>query len=194
MVKKQRNYSSSKNFPQQTHFIGVLASEDITRTLEDCRRYMREVYGCRAGQATPIHVTLIPPFFLPEEYTTEDLACAIDDAILIKDLGFTAHIKNFDAFSDRTLFAKVLTDEKWDTLRDAVYSSVLKAVPHCIKKDTRPFIPHLTVANRDVPFGVITKALQVMNELQVEEDFPVDNITIFERQGTKWVDAVSLAL
>ena len=42
-------------------------------TLEDCRRYMRENYGCKSGHGTPIHVTLVPPFHLPEEYTTQDL-------------------------------------------------------------------------------------------------------------------------
>ena len=61
------------NIPQQTHFIGVLLPEDITLTLEDCRRYMRESYGCKSGHRTPIHVTLVPPFRLQEEYSTEDL-------------------------------------------------------------------------------------------------------------------------
>ena len=55
-----------QNLPQQTHFIGVLTPEDITLTLEDCRRYMNEAYGCRSGHLTPIHVTLIPPFRLPD--------------------------------------------------------------------------------------------------------------------------------
>ncbi len=64
----------SQNFPQQTHFIGVLTPEDITATLEDCRRYMNEAYGCRSGHSTPIHVTLVPPFRLSPEYSTEDLA------------------------------------------------------------------------------------------------------------------------
>jgi hypothetical protein len=50
------------NFTQQTHFIGVLLPEDITLTLEDCRRYMNQAYGCKSGHKTPIHVTLIPPF------------------------------------------------------------------------------------------------------------------------------------
>lgn len=56
---KQNN---NKTFPQQTHFLGVLVPEDITLTLEDCRRYMNEAYGCRSGYGTPIHVTLVPPF------------------------------------------------------------------------------------------------------------------------------------
>ena len=32
----------------------------------------------------------------------------------------------------------------------------------------------------------MTKSLQVMNELKLVEDFPVDNITIFERRGSRW--------
>ena len=182
------------NFPQQTHFIGVLLPEDITLTLEDCRRYMREAYGCKSGHATPIHVTLVPPFRLPEEYSTEDLARAIESEVLPKGLGFTGHIDNFDAFGDRTLFAKVVSNEKWVALRDTVFSAVIKAAPGCTKKDTRPFATHCSVANRDIPAGVMTDALQVMNELNLVEDFPVDNVTIFERQDGKWVSAVTLEL
>lgn len=33
----------------------------------------------------------------------------------------------------------------------------------------------------------MTDALQVMNELNLEEDFPADNITIFERHGENCV-------
>ena len=136
---------------------------------------MREAYGCKSGHATPIHVTLVPPFRLSEEYSTEDIARTIEKEVLPKGLGFTGHINNFDsrfsdkrvcqgqrakraltksyAFGDRTLFAKVLTNDKWIALRDAVYGAVAKAAPGCTKKDGRPFAPHLTVANRDVPNG-----------------------------------------
>ena len=79
-------------------------------------------------------------------------------------------------------------------IRDAVYGAVVNAAPGCTKKDGRPFAPHLTVANRDVPAGVMTDALQVMNELNLVEDFPVDNVTIFERHGGKWVSAVRLGI
>ena len=188
------NGNRNGNFPQQTHFIGVLLPEDITLTLEDCRRYMREAYGCKSGHATPIHVTLVPPFRLPDEYSTEDLARALESEVLPKGLGFTGHIDNFDAFGDRTLFAKVVTDAKWVALRDAVYGAVVKTAPGCTKKDGRPFSLFLSCSNRDIPAGVMTDALQVMNELNLVEDFPVDNVTIFERQGGKWVSAVEINL
>ena len=183
-----------QNLPQQTHFIGVLTPEDITLTLEDCRRYMNEAYGCRSGHLTSIHVTLIPPFRLPEEYSTEYLVKAIEQEVVTAGLSFTAKINNFDAFGDRTLFAKVEKDEKWTALRDAVYSAITKASPGCTKKDQRPFTPHLTVSNRDIPAGVTKDAIEVMNELNLVETFPVNNITIFERNGSRWEAAVSLEI
>ncbi len=194
MKKSGLRSRNGTNFPQQTHFIGVLMPQDITLTLEDCRRYMREAYSCRSGQATPIHVTLVPPFCLPQEYTSKDIALALTEEVIPKKMGFTARVDNFDAFGDRTLFAKVTANEKWTMLLDAVYSALVKASPGCTKKDTRPFTPHLTVANRDIPAGVMTQALQVMNEVDLVEDFPVDNITIFERHGGTWVSAISLEL
>ena len=182
------------NIPQQTHFIGVLLPEDITLTLEDCRRYMNEAYGCKSGHGTPIHVTLVPPFRLQEEYSTADLVRAIEKNVLPKGLGFIAHIDNFDAFGDRTLFANVIANDSWTRLRDETVKAVLNACPGCTKKDQRPFKTHATVANRDIPAGVMNDALQVMNEMQLVEDFPVDNITIFERKGSRWEEAVTLKL
>ncbi len=181
-------------FTQQTHFIGVLLPEDITLTLEDCRRYMREAYGCKSGHGTPIHVTLVPPFRLQDQYSTEDLAHAIEKEVLPKGLGFTAHIDSFDAFGDRTLFANVVAGDEWTRLRNETVKAVLNACPGCTKKDQRPFQPHGTVANRDIPAGVMTEALQVMNELKLVEDFPVDNITIFERKLNRWTVHSSIQL
>ena len=56
---------------RQTHFIGVLLPDELTRMLEECRRYMNRLYGCMSGHATPVHITLVPPFALPREYTAD---------------------------------------------------------------------------------------------------------------------------
>ena len=85
-------------------------------------------------------------------------------------------------------------DDAWTKLRDETIQAILNAYPGCTKKDKKPFQPHATVANRDIPVGIMTKALQVMNELNLAEDFPVDNITIFERKGNRWEAGVILEL
>ena len=178
----------------QTHFVGVLLPDDLTLTLEDCRRYMNEKYGCRSGHGTPIHVTLVPPFKLSEEYSTDDLARALEKNVLSRNFGFVAHVDNFDAFGDRTVFAKVSVDEKWTRLRDETVKAILNACPGTTKKDMRPFQPHATVANRDIPEDASADALEALNEMNLVEDFPVDGITIFERRGDRWISAVTLEL
>ena len=121
----------AKQFYTADTFYWVLLPENITLNLEDCRRYMREAYGCKSGHGTPIHVTLVPPFRLQEEYSTEDLVRAIEKDVLPKGLGFNAHIDNFDAFGDRTLFANVVAGDEWTRLRDETVKAVTYTVSFC---------------------------------------------------------------
>ena len=90
----------------------------------------------------------MPPFHLPDQYSTADLISAIENLLHSNSknaaepgqgMSFTAHIQNFDAFGDRTIFAKVLQDQKWTLLRDNLLSAVLQAAPGSTKKDQRPF-------------------------------------------------------
>lgn len=48
----------------------------------------------------------------------------------------------------------------------------------------------LTQLLRDIPTGVMTKAPQVMNELNLVEDFPVDNITNKSKGNTSKGDGL----
>ncbi|MBR5672504.1 MAG: 2'-5' RNA ligase family protein [Spirochaetales bacterium] len=174
-------------FPEQTHFIGVLLPDDLTQKLLKCREYMNHKYGCRSGFGTPIHVTLVPPFKLPAPCTTADIAAALAQMVAEKKWhAFNAKIEGFDAFGDRTLFAKVLPSAVWTAFRAAVCSAVAQASPGAVRKDTRPFQPHATVANRDIPPGASTEALEYLNQLELAATFPVDNITIFERREKRW--------
>lgn len=178
--------------PRQTHFIGVLLPDDLTCVVEECRRYMNRTYGCRSGHATPVHVTLVPPFALPRDYTTEDVVEALLRGVP-QDFSFSARTENFGAFGDRTLFAAVRPAPEWNRLKNAAETALRGAFPGCLRKDPRPFHPHITVANRDIPPGASTAALRVLNGKKFEEDFPVDNMTVFVRKGGGWEAAQAVA-
>ncbi|MBR7064410.1 MAG: 2'-5' RNA ligase family protein [Treponema sp.] len=184
---------NASQFFSQTHFIGVIPSEEITFTLEDCRRYMRETYGCKSGHGTPIHVTLVPPFLLPKEFTIKMLVDNLAQNLSLKKLSFTASVQNFASFAERTIFAKVEEQDEWKTLQNIVYKSLPISKSFHIKKSTS-FIPHLTVSNRDIPNGVVQNALSVLNELNFLKTFVVDNVTIFERNGKRWEEAATIPL
>lgn len=193
--------NNTRTFPEQTHFIGVLVPQELTDTLLNCRSWMNAEYGCRSGYGTPIHITLVPPFHLDEQYTTKEVLHSLQTAVeklLISSqkqnpdttshpiFPFTARVNGFDAFGDRTIFAKVLPDEHWQPLRDEVLTSLLSACPGTTKKDARPFTPHLTVANRDIPEGASVAALEHFSELNLVSEFPVDTIAVFTRNRGTW--------
>lgn len=189
-------YTCSMRFFQQSHFLGVLPPDDLALTLEDCRRFMSQRYGCKSGHGTPVHVTLVPPFLLPNEFSTDDIFCGLQNALRKGNLppAFTATVAGFDAFGDRTIFARVQASSQWNRLRDEVLANLLSVAPGCTRKDARPFQPHLTVANRDIPSGASAEALEVLGQLELPETFPVDNITVFERVTSRWMVAGSLEL
>ena len=284
----------------QSHFIGIMLRGSLVEKLEECRAYMKRVYGCKSGHKTPMHVTLVPPFSLQEGASTQDLfdalstrfaslknkkvvenvsrkgsgiysdgdssgrcypsgfgdsgdfggkssgtchtgntggsggsgysdgegsglcrsgssgscsdpktfgsdsfdsaggrgsrICDADDSCgsIRKATSFIAKIRGFEAFQDRTIYARVLLDKKWDVLKAETIRAVRGYLPARISADKRPFRPHATIANRDIPPGATPEALSVLNALCIEGSFPVDAITVFEREGQLWVPAAEI--
>ena len=185
-----------QNFVLQTHFFGVLLPDELDSEIEESRRYMNGAFGCKSGHRTPLHVTLVPPFHLSDEFSTADIVSALESRIapISESLRFSARVEGFGAFGERTVFARVLPSEAWLRIRDAVLHAVLEKCPHCTKKDTRPFQPHITIANRDIPAGATAKALIVLNDTALRADFPADNIAVFERENGLWRTAVVIEL
>ncbi len=187
------------NFIEQTHFIGILMPPDIAGPLEDCRRWMAEQYGCRSGLKTPIHVTIVPPFHMDAgadcEPIAEALARSLSACRTAGRIPFKALIKGFSSFGGRTLFARVVPGPEWTSMRDAVYDELLGPLSSAgqkLKRDGRPFVPHLTIANRDIPDGACGAALAHFAPLRLEKEATINSITLFERQAGRWIVSSTL--
>ena len=95
---------------RQTHFIGVLIPENLLVPLEACRAWMRARCGCKSGQGTPLHITLVPPFYLDENFSERTLFEALAEAASawgVKRQTLCCAVNGFGAFSSRTIFAHV---------------------------------------------------------------------------------------
>jgi 2'-5' RNA ligase len=168
-----------------THFIGVVAPESLADAVESCRRWMSERYGCSSGYRTAPHVTLIAPF-----------ACAdprgvgpIEEALArwaFGRRGFECTVSGFGAFAERTIYAHVVASRDWTLWRDDLARELNAECPGLVAVDRRPFIPHLTVANRDIPPGAVAPALTAFSELSLHETFVVDHAALFEWGNGAW--------
>ncbi len=175
--------STAQNF-RQTHFVGLLPPDELSQTIENCRAWTNEKFGCKSGHATPVHITIVPPFALSHEFSTTDVVdcakVAVEKLIAEENFPFVAKVCGFGAFEERTIFAKVEQSEKWNRLREKITAEMQKSFPK-IKRATKEYQPHLTVANRDIPNGEIGNALEYFAELNLDFSFCADNVAIFTR-------------
>ncbi|WP_432916601.1 2'-5' RNA ligase family protein [Treponema socranskii] len=182
---------------RQTHFIGVLVPENLLVPLEACRAWMRARFGCKSGQGTPLHITLVPPFYLDENFSERNLLKTLAEAASAwgaKRQTLCCAVNGFGAFSSRTIFAHVEPSSEWTALRTLVYDSLLAKCPGTAKRDMRTFVPHITLANRDIPPGAIEDALSYFDSLDLHESFDVRSITLFAMRGGTWTERETFAM
>ena len=118
---------------------------------------------------------------------TDTVSKATERCIQENLLPFLAHVNGFGSFSDRTVFARVLPDGRWDMLYTRIFEAFSDTLPNVLRRDTRPFTPHITVANRDIPTGSATDALKHFDELELAAEFQVTAVTVFERHAGRWI-------
>ena len=162
-----------------------MVPSEIEEKILEFRSYMSERYGCKSGHGTPPHITLIPPFMLSGDFDDGDVKSAVEDAVQKATksgvLPFDAKISGFGAFEERTLFAHVESDERWTKLRDFFTQSFQTNLPGSVRKSSKIFTPHVTVANRDIPAGIMDEALQFLSNMDFHAEFSVEEIALFKR-------------
>jgi 2'-5' RNA ligase len=172
-----------KHLTVQTHFVAVLAPDDIATLIMDLRSWMGARYGCSSGFRTPPHITLLPPFtFTGKVRLLEDVIEAAAAECTI----FTARAEGFGAFAERTVFAHIQEDAAWKQTQKVVRKEIASLLPGIARADKRPFVPHLTIANRDIPLGGVAGALEYMATLELDKQFAVDHLALLEMCSGRW--------
>jgi 2'-5' RNA ligase len=168
-----------------THFVGVVVPEDIADVVESCRRWMADRYGCKSGYGTAPHITLVAPFAFEDERGVGVLEGAIA-AWVADQRAFECTLSGFGAFAERTIFAHVEESAEWTRWHAGLVRAIGGIYPGLLPPDRRAFMPHLSVANRDIPFGAVPEALQHFSELDFNEKFMVDHAALFEWGNGAW--------
>lgn len=181
--------------PGDRFFVAVMADESLAARIETFRAWARETLGCRSGQRTPPHVTLVPPFALPPG--SLDGLVSVLTAAALAAVPFVARVEGFNSFGERTLFARVVPGPDWDSLRDVVYGVASSQRPVLAARFPHPrvpFHPHLTIANRDIPPGSARAALSELRARGFSAEMPVDHIALLQFEGGAWREVIRCAL
>jgi len=165
------------------YFVAVVLPNDLDKKILELKQMMLDRYECRVALRSPSHITLVPPFWFNEE----------KESLLLKALSPILSQHSFDMFTDgfasfppKTIFIALKKNSSLEALKDATTSLLLvNEIPDIIK-ETRPFVPHITIANRDLHKKSYYEAWEYFREKEFKASWKVESVCVLRHNGEKW--------
>jgi 2'-5' RNA ligase len=162
------------------YFIAIVTPEPINQQVLEWKHYMLQHFNCRVALKSPAHITLIPPFDMPDTMQHELEEVLLEFAA--EQPSFPIQLKNFAAFKPRVLYVHVQPN----THLQARLEAYLIQTDFPIKKEDRPFHPHVTIANRDLQKDDFPMAWQYFQQMSYEVSFQANAISLLRHNGEIW--------
>jgi 2'-5' RNA ligase len=99
---------------------------------------------------------------------------------------FPVQLKNFNSFKPRVIFVNVEHSASLLQLKTALENELTAGQNYPIKKETRPFHPHITIANRDLLKKDYYTAWEHFKNKQYDDNFLVTGLSLLKHNGTVW--------
>jgi 2'-5' RNA ligase len=166
------------------YFLAIAAPADINKQVLEWKHYMRDHFGCTVALRSPAHITLIPPFWMnknSEDDLNEDAA-----AFARQQHSFEISLLNFEAFKPKVIFVQVEENAMLKELKLSLEDFLLAKNKYPFKKESRPFHPHVTIANRDLRKKDFTSAFEHFSKISYRESFAVHELALLKHDGTQW--------
>lgn len=169
------------------YFIAVAAPSVVNEKVLEWKHYMRDHFGCTVALRSPAHITLIAPFWMNEELEQQLINDVENFAKEQSPLDIA--LKNFDAFKPRVIFVHVEENKMLAELKSSLEQFLLSKNKYPVKKETRPFHAHLTIANRDLRKKDFAPAFEHFTNMEYEAAFDVRELALLKHNGVQWIIA-----
>ncbi|MEG4805178.1 2'-5' RNA ligase family protein [Microcoleus sp. ARI1-B5] len=173
------------NPSKQRFFIALVPPDDLQNHITQIKLYFAEHYNSRGALNSPPHVTLQPTFEWP----------GADVPKLEESLKrFSANrqpipvtLSGFAVFAPRVIYADVVkSPQLLEMQRDLMsYLEANLGIVHPVSQ-TRPFVPHMTVAFRDLTKENFQTAWLEFSGREIHFEFTAEALTLLLHDGSRW--------
>jgi len=170
------------------YFIALVLPAEINDEVLKWKIFMRDHFDCVVALRSPAHVTLVPPFWM-----SDNLENKLEDTInQFSQLegSFEINLKNFSAFKPHVIYVDVLPSARLETLHTRLLEYLIVSDLFPIKKEDRPFHPHVTIATRDLYKKAFNEAWEIFKKENYEASCRIDGISLLKHNQKNW-DVVS---
>jgi len=166
------------------YFIAIVAPEEIDQQVLKWKSFFKERYECSVALKSPAHITIIPPFWMNDELEN-DLINSISEFSIAKTK-FEITLKNFAAFKPKVIFVDVVKSEALNGLYQSFADFIFSQNKFPIKKEDRPFHPHVTLATRDLYKKAFQEAWEIFSTKKHEALWIVSGLSLLRHNQKKW--------
>jgi 2'-5' RNA ligase len=166
------------------YFVAIVCPAGLNQKILSFKHWMRDRFNCVVALKSPAHITLIPPFWLDEQRETELLETLRSFTIDCNEIEI--EVDGFSHFGKRVMFANVKEDSTITEIKKQAEIHFMPPFSNLIKKDDRPFHPHITVANRDMKPHDFEIAWEHFSKLNFKEQFIAHTISLLKLTDSKW--------
>lgn len=168
----------------QMYYLAIVLPQQLNQKVLEWKNYMLRHFGCEVALKSPAHITLMPPFRIKEEKENDLIADMNQLAGGIQT--FTITTDNFSSFAPRTLFIAVKHTARLAHAKKATDDFFRERSAYPMKLETRPYHPHITIANRDLHKKDFDEAWSRLEQEQFEEEWIADGISLLRLGQKKW--------
>ena len=173
------------NSLKQRFFIALVPPPDIEQQITEIKQYFAEHYNSSRALQSPPHITLQPPF----EWPAADVPKLEESlkAFSANRMSIPVTISGFAAFAPRVIYADVVKSATLLELEKDLMSYVEENLGIVDRlSQTRPFVPHMTVAFSDLTQENFQAAWLEFKDRSLHFEFTASTLTLLLHDGSRW--------
>ena len=166
------------------YFIAIVAPADINEAVLKWKFLMRERFSCVVALRSPAHITLVPPFWM--DNVKEDQLKQALDVFSRSQSPFEINIKDFGAFKPRVIYVNVQANASLQSLHGRLEEFLLEQQNFPLKKEERPFHPHISIATRDLHKKAFHEAWEIFGQKKYEDAWITTGVSLLRHKQKNW--------
>ena len=148
------------------------------------KSFFKERYQCTVALKSPAHITLIPPLWMKEEFESELMNSITRFSTTKKK--FKVILKDFGAFKPKVIYVDVMKNESLIDLHRSLNEFIYRQDKFSVKRDDRPFHPHVTLATRDLYKKTFYEAWDIFSNKHYEVSWEIKGISLLRHNKKNW--------
>lgn len=173
----------------QLYSIALVPPKNIREEVLDFQRLAEKKFDSKVTLRSPVHITLVPPFNANPEELKQIIKKVTSN--LKNHRPIATAIKGFYHFSNRTIMLEVNKNKSLDVLfTDIMLATSEITYNHSYSK----FIPHITIANRDLSPEIFDKAYEYFSHIPYSRNFISEEVAIYVFEEGKWSETKTFQL